>query len=55
MRKWEMESFLVCAPEESGNSGERINMNLLIRGRVDSSKWPLGTLACLSRADMVWR
>ena len=38
---------LFGAAEEAGTSGERINMNLPIRGRADSFKWPLGTLACL--------
>lgn len=57
MRKWEIEVFLflLCAPEEAVTSGERINMNLPIRGRVDSFKWPLGTLACLLRTDIVWK
>lgn len=35
-------------------SEERINMNLPIRETVDGFKWPLGTLACLLMADMVW-
>lgn len=40
--------------EEAVTSGKRINMNLPLRGHVDSSKWPLGTWACLLRVDMVW-
>lgn len=57
MRKLEIQVivFFLCTPEEAVTSGERINMNLPIRGRVDSSKWPVGTLACLLRVDMVWK
>lgn len=45
---------MLCALKEAVTSGERINMNLPFRGHADSSKWPLGALACLLRDDMAW-
>lgn len=44
MRKREIETFL--RPEEAGNTGERININLPIRRRGDGSEWPRRTPQC---------